>query len=275
MDGKGRREAPGETNSVKSNSEWVYWGEKDPLFGVSSEPGRSRVGANPWTDADFYNRSVNDWADCLAQWRPYGLNPASCMEIGCGTGRMTRHLEKYFSQVYALDVSQGMIEYAGRHCDPSVVKFFVTDGAHIPLQDGCITAAFSTICFQHLHSPADGVQYFSEIHRVLASGGTMMINLPVFEWPISPLSLLLRMVYGVSVASSGAAANARRLLMRSPRVMRTKLGRKLGEHMHATFYERRWLWDRLSSIGFQDLRLHGMFVATEHRYHAFVLGRKA
>ncbi|MGH9904954.1 MAG: class I SAM-dependent methyltransferase, partial [Pyrinomonadaceae bacterium] len=120
---------------MKSNVEWKYWGQTDPLYGVSSVLGKSKTNENPWTDEEFYSRGEPDWRDCLHHWEHYGVKRDSCLEVGCGAGRLTRCLQTYFQQVDAVDVSEEMIAYARKHCDSSIVSFHLTDGYRLPLQD--------------------------------------------------------------------------------------------------------------------------------------------
>src|SRR5215813_11597829 len=125
---------------MKSNVEWKYWGKTDPLYGVSSVLGKSKTNEDPWTDEEFYSRGEPDWRDCIHHWEHYGVNPDSCVEVGCGAGRLTRCLQTYFRQVHAVDVSENMIAYAKQHCDNSIVNFHVTDGYRLPLDDNSVTA---------------------------------------------------------------------------------------------------------------------------------------
>ena len=41
--------------------------------------------------------------------RSYGLNDRSCLEIGCGAGRLTRQLSGAFREILAIDVSSDMM----------------------------------------------------------------------------------------------------------------------------------------------------------------------
>ena len=116
----------------ESNQEWQAWGEKDPLFGVIPQPGRERDGATPWTDADFYQTGSGDWEEFIRRWRLYGVDRTSCVEIGCGAGRLTQHIARDFGEVHALDVAEGMINYARQHVG-SNVHLYVTDGISLPV----------------------------------------------------------------------------------------------------------------------------------------------
>jgi ubiquinone/menaquinone biosynthesis C-methylase UbiE len=259
---------------VKSNTEWEYWGRVDPLYGVSTVVGKSKSSSSPWTDEEFYSKGELDWPDFQHHWQHYGLNPDSCLEVGCGAGRMTRCLQKYFTTVHAVDVSEGMISYAKRHCDPSIVTFHLTSGDRLPLAANAVSAVFSVIVFQHLQSDDGGAGYFREIYRVLSPGGTIMINLPLIWWPQRP-NQVLRIVYrAVQFLTNARAAFKRRMIKAGPRFMRTRLGRKLGDYMHATSYEVKWLYRILSEMGFKDIEIRVFYVKSEERPHPFVFARK-
>lgn len=261
---------------MKSNVEWKFWGKWDPLYGVSSVAGKGRLAGTPWTDEEFYSRSQPEWEMMLKQWRSYGLDTSSCVEIGCGAGRMTTCLQKTFSRIDACDVSEGMIEYAGKHCDPRIVTLHLTDGRSLPLADESVASGFSTIVFQHFHSPADGLLYFRELHRVLQKGGTFMINVPLYHLPNGIGSSLLPIAYRLTVALDSSIAFLKRTVVRSgPKVMNTRIGRRLGAHMHSTRYEFQWLYQSLLDLGFEDIQVWTAQISTEDRCHDFVLGRKA
>ena len=79
---------------------------------MATWPGKERGGASAWTDQEFYELGRLDWADFFKQWNHYGLKAGTCVEIGCGAGRITNHLRRYFEQVTALDISSHQLDYA-------------------------------------------------------------------------------------------------------------------------------------------------------------------
>jgi len=99
---------------MNSNIEWKQWGKFDPLYAVSSWDGKQKDGPKPWTDNEFYSLGASDWADFYDHWKRYGFQGGHCLEIGCGAGRITRHLANSFQMVTALDVSENMMQYAFR-----------------------------------------------------------------------------------------------------------------------------------------------------------------
>jgi ubiquinone/menaquinone biosynthesis C-methylase UbiE len=131
--------------SPKSNIEWKYWGEHDLLFGVAAWQGKEKSVGGGWTDNDFYNLGKSDWEDFLNHWEKYGVRKESIVEIGCGAGRLTKHMALTFEKVIGLDVSDGMISYAKKKCqEEKNVEFILIDGVKIPIDDNTISAVFSS-----------------------------------------------------------------------------------------------------------------------------------
>jgi SAM-dependent methyltransferase len=168
---------------LKSNSEWLEWGRRDPLFGVASWANKNLEGDSPWTDAEFYAMGESDWQDFQERWRKYGYTPGTFVEIGCGAGRITNQLCKAFEYGHALDISEDMIRYASAHVRAGNLEWHTTEGLVIPLQDNTVDAAFSCHVLQHLPSAEAGYVYFREIMRTLKPGGSMMVHLPIHVFP--------------------------------------------------------------------------------------------
>jgi ubiquinone/menaquinone biosynthesis C-methylase UbiE len=245
-----------QATTLVSNTEWKRWGVADPLWGVASWAGKQRGGSDPWTDADFYALGKCDWSDFARRWERYGLDKTSCVEIGCGAGRITAHLINDFGSVYALDVSEGMLNYAKARIDKA--KFYLTNGVRIPLGDSSATAAFSCHVLQHFDSPADSIAVFGEIHRVLLPGSTMMIHLPIYNWPLSR-RLFERLL---KIRQWLARCKAAAYRLRGVPMMR------------GTSYEVGWLTQMLSEEDFVDIEFLSFPVSSNQCLHPFVLARK-
>jgi SAM-dependent methyltransferase len=247
---------------VKTNAEWRDWGRRDPLHGVATWPGRSRSDAQPWTDDEFYAVGALDWEDFSAQWLQYGVDRTSCLEIGCGTGRITRQLAEFFGTVHALDVSDEMIAYA-RPRVAGDVTFMVTDGSSIPLPDMAVASVFSSLVFQHFEGVSDAEAYLREIHRVLKPGGSMMIQLPLYAWPDAFNGY--RLMYRVRRGLSHLRARFRRLRLRFGRA------RPFFRYLR---YEAEWVRSIIPALGFSSVEMRTISLRTHHEWLTFVLARR-
>jgi ubiquinone/menaquinone biosynthesis C-methylase UbiE len=258
-----------------SNTEWKYWGVVDALYGVCSVLGKSRTNRSPWTEDDFYRAGAEEFATNLRHWNEYGRVATSCVEIGCGVGRMTSRLQQVFDEVHACDVSAGMLEIARQHCDPSIVAFYQTNGTTLPLADEAVTAVYSTIVFQHFAKPAICLGYFREIYRVLQPGSSFMINLPWHQYPNTRLQWPYHVAGALSRGYDQVSYGFKRFLMRRvPRVMSTRVGRQFGDFSAAISYDFPALITELSTIGFHDIEVRCYYVPIEERHHPFFFGRK-
>jgi len=229
----------------RSNIEWFSWGDWDPLYGVASLTGRNKRGNKPWTDEEFYAYGALNWDEYRRHWENYGVSCRSCVEIGCGAGRITKQLGKYFGEVHAVDVSQRLIEYAKRHIESQNVSFYVTEGLALPLPNCSITAAFSCDVFQHFSRVAMADTYFTDLYRVLEPGASLMIHLPVYTWP-DGLRRTFAVLYRIQSVVECLQAEGRRLLL--------KVG--VGyPFMFGVKYESRRLYASLWRLGFRDIEL--------------------
>jgi len=248
---------------MNSNIEWKQWGKSDPLYAVSSWDGKQKDGPKPWTDNEFYSLGASDWADFYDHWKRYGFQGGHCLEIGCGAGRITRHLANSFQMVTALDVSENMMQYASRNVRSDSVSFILTDGDGLPLLGNSVNAVFSTHVFQHFDSLADIAFTLQECYRVLRANGTLMVHLPLHGWPFMPL--LLSKAYGWHQQMARLRANCKRALIR--------LGTWL-PIMRYQSVDMDYVFDYLPKLGFKDVEVAVFRVQSNNHPHSFVLARK-
>jgi ubiquinone/menaquinone biosynthesis C-methylase UbiE len=251
---------------LKSNIEWEKWGEHDPLYSVATWQGKERGSPNAWTDAEFYELGRSDWADFLRHWQHYGLKAGICLEIGCGAGRITKQLGKYFQHVTGLDVSQDQLDYARGHISASNVSLTISDGTRLPVADRSCDAVFSAHVFQHFESQHDAFLVFREIHRALVDGGTVMIHLPLYDLPGTKVAKILAPVFFAAKRLRDVKAAMNRRQLRKGRW--TPLMRMLR-------FDRRQLLHELQDIGFSDIEYCMFAMQSNHDYHEFVFASKS
>ena len=105
----------------------------------------------------------------------------TCLEVGCGDGRMTRQLAGRWDTVLALDVSPEMLRRATADA-PANVRYQLVSG--VDLDDVPDSCADQLICYGVLqHFPHTGLigDYMKEFARVLASSGEAVVHLPLLR----------------------------------------------------------------------------------------------
>jgi ubiquinone/menaquinone biosynthesis C-methylase UbiE len=95
------------------------------------------------------------------------------LEIGCGSGRITRALSEIFGEVYAVDISGEMIRQAKESlADRPNAHVFQNNGSDLSVLGKIqVDFAFSYIVFQHIPSRDVILNYVREVHRLLRPGG--------------------------------------------------------------------------------------------------------
>lgn len=237
-----------------TNKEWIYWGETDPLWAVSSRPGRQRGGSHEWTPAEFLAEGADYYKPVLDQWSHYGMGKRHCVEIGSGSGRLTKQLLSSFEKVTAIDVSALQLDNAKRllGADSDRVVFEVVNEPMLPVEDQSADGMFSAEVFQHFSGFAPIESYLREAFRALSSSGSVCFQLPLAGMhPVSKRRFVFRAV-------------------------RSNLERALGRRriMDYRFYEGTRVLSALETLGFKDCEVRVFNVGAHNGQHAFFFARK-
>jgi SAM-dependent methyltransferase len=149
-------------------------------------------GREQWSDEEYYRSGeLNVEQEILTDLGNVcqGRDPRRMrvLEIGCGTGRITRALARLFGEVYAVDISSEMVErarlalrdYPNAHvfqnngrdltaiARSGLSRLFARLGLLGPLE---FDFAFSYIVFQHIPSHEIIENYVREVYRLLRPG---------------------------------------------------------------------------------------------------------
>ena len=167
---------------------WSRLAEIDPLWAVLSVPGKE---GGRWDVAEFFGQGEEEIAGVLAQLEGLGvpLTFGTCLDFGCGVGRLTQALARRFTEAHGVDIAEPMVERARRYntagdrahyhvnTDPDLRRF----------ADGTFDFVYSNIVLQHM-PPAASTAYVAEFVRVLRPGGVAVFQVPSgrVELPLKP-----------------------------------------------------------------------------------------
>jgi len=110
-------------------------------------------------------------AELLERLELFRFEPAVVLDLGCGTGRVTRELKRRYrrARVIALDLAPGMLREARRHQRPwRRFERVCGDALRLPLRDGSVDLMFSNLMLQWCE-PLGAA--FAEVRRVLKPSG--------------------------------------------------------------------------------------------------------
>lgn len=109
--------------------------------------------------------------DAILRSRVAPFHDKVVLEIGCGSGRITRSLAGLFKQVIAVDISPTMLEKAKAFVGADNVVFVESDGESVPVPPATVDLAFSYIVYQHFPSREAIEASFRGVARALRPGG--------------------------------------------------------------------------------------------------------
>lgn len=167
------------------HKQWEHLGNTEPFWSVVTQPQYYQADFAQHSEK-FYQSGHHSCQIFLAALRRSGINPSqfnTCLEIGCGVGRVTSYLAGAFSKVIATDISAPHIALAKQHMvDKGIghVEFqhfnTMSQMMHLPQVD----AIFTLITLQH-NPPPVMAWMLSTLLSHLRSGGVAFFQLPTYR----------------------------------------------------------------------------------------------
>ncbi|MHC4942580.1 MAG: class I SAM-dependent methyltransferase [Planctomycetota bacterium] len=101
------------------------------------------------------------------------------LELGCGIGRIVKHLAPLCKKIYGVDISKEMLAHAARWLEgQDNVALVHCNGKDLSaLEDDLIDFVYSLLVLQHMDKN-DAFVYLKEIFRILKDGGRALLNFP-------------------------------------------------------------------------------------------------
>jgi ubiquinone/menaquinone biosynthesis C-methylase UbiE len=131
---------------------------------------------NAWSET--YERSLAQWFFFDQVHRgvlrriPAGFVPAGVLDIGCGTGRLLRRIQKRWpsAALAGVDLAEGMVAQARKLTTSATI--YQAPAERLPLESDSVDLVTSTTSFHHWSDQAQGVR---EAVRVLRRGGLFIL----------------------------------------------------------------------------------------------------
>lgn len=165
--------------------QWEQLGQTEPYWSVVTQPQykQDQIEANI---EPFYASGHHSCQLLLATLRRAGINPASldtCLDVGCGVGRITAYLAGAFSRVLAADISGQHLAIARRHlADKGVNNVDLQHWARPQdlLSTPPVDLIYSVITLQH-NPPPVMAWMLTQLLQRLKPGGAAYLQIPTYR----------------------------------------------------------------------------------------------
>jgi SAM-dependent methyltransferase len=160
---------------------WEEWGQRDPYFGVITDPKFRRSQLNDDVKQEFFASGEAHINHVLAMIRTHiapDFVPHTVLDFGCGVGRLLVPFAAVAHDVVGLDVSTSMLKEARLNCEMrqlTNVRLLPSDDSLSGLSD-TFDLIHSSIVFQHIPIQR-GRTIFDKLLQHLRPGGVGAIQL--------------------------------------------------------------------------------------------------
>jgi len=201
-------------------SHWDTWGKTDPFWAILSDPAKR---GGKWGDAEFF-RTGEEWIAHVMRYVDslgVSLGRKNALDFGCGAGRLTQPLCRYFEQSCGVDIAESMIELANqfnRHGDRC--RYYLNQSDDLELfGDDVFDFIYTFVVLQHMH-PEYSKNYIREFMRVLAPGGLLIFQIPGELIPVAAQSGATASQSVITSPLPDAAYKAQMAMLNCPRSLR-------------------------------------------------------
>ena len=163
--------SPDSSVAEKMRAEWDSRARENARYFIAT-------GQTEWSDEEFFESGRENvrreiLTDMINICQGKDPKQMKVLEIGCGTGRITRALAEVFGEVCAVDISGEMVAQARRAlADVPNAEIFQNNGIDLAVLGSVkVDFAFTYIVFQHIPSREVIYSYVREVYRLLRPGG--------------------------------------------------------------------------------------------------------
>jgi len=180
---------------LRAKKHWDELAKLDPCWAILSDS-EKRFGK--WDLNEFFRTGEQEVLRLIESAEELGYGEARdvALDFGCGIGRLSRALSKYFDKVCGVDISEGMILKAQElNKDCANCNFVLNTSDRLgQFPDLHFDLIYTNIVLQHVPTKAAILRYVAEFVRILKPKGLLVMQIPS-SIPLRGLVQLRRRLY--------------------------------------------------------------------------------
>lgn len=177
---------------------------EDPLWAILGFPDRKN---NRWKVDEFFETGRQEVDDLMCRLSDLHIEVARnrSLDFGCGVGRLTQALCRFFDRIDGIDIAESMIQRAdefNRFRDRCMYRLNTAGDLRL-LGDATFDLVDTRAVLQHME-PRYSLKYIGEFVRVLKPGGVAVFESPTSYSPLGQLEEVAHKA-GIELASGPPA----------------------------------------------------------------------
>ena len=159
----------------KLKQEWDQFGKVNPQWAVLNKKGKKL------NLEEFFKTGEVEIGKIMTHFtkKRHIVGNHTCLDFGCGMGRLTQGLAPYFKKVYGVDISPSMIKLSKQHNKyPKKCEFILNNVDNLSIfKNNTFDFIYTSIVLQHME-PQYFLKYIKEFLRILKPNGILLFQLP-------------------------------------------------------------------------------------------------
>jgi len=180
--------------------DWESLAERDALHAILTDATKA---SRKWNIADFMATGNTEIEMLMQHLAGIGYVPdrdGTALDFGCGVGRLTQALGRYFESCVGIDISRGMVHLAQLLNQLPHCRYLEICETPLPLPADAFSFIYSNIVLQHI-PPRFAKKYLRELIRVLKPGGLLVFGVQESYAMPNLSSLLTRLRHVIHIRS--------------------------------------------------------------------------
>ncbi len=173
---------------LKNKGEWEDLAKLDLFWVILTIPKKK---FRNWKESEFFGEGQKEAGWIIYKTKEFGLpkSRGRSLDFGCGVGRVTRYLGKYFKESIGIDISEEMIKNAKelnkkyKNC-----KFILNKRDDLRIfPENYFDLVYSNLVLQHISNKKRIKKYIEEFFRITKKRGLIIFQIPTKMPPTSNL----------------------------------------------------------------------------------------
>jgi 2-polyprenyl-3-methyl-5-hydroxy-6-metoxy-1,4-benzoquinol methylase len=185
------------TTLTSLENNWDWFGRVDPLWAISSYKDKK---GNKWDNNEFFSTGLVEIEKIMKYLESHNVEVRhnKALDFGCGVGRLTQALARYFDSVDGLDIAPSMIQLANRYNSfGDRVHYYLNNSEDLSnFSEDSYDFIYTTDVLQHI-PPKQSLNYLIELIRILSPKGIL-----IFQLPSENLNIIYNLLYILGISNA-------------------------------------------------------------------------